>query len=472
MKAKDGKIAIVYVNPVDLKPADYNPRTMTPKEEKDLRESMVRFGMADPLIVNRYKGRENVVIGGHQRLKIALAMGLIEVPVVYLSLPEEKERELNLRLNRNLGSWDWDMVAAFDVDFLVDVGFDHQELVKRLNLPIEVDESQAPLPPDDPKTRPGNIYVLGEHRLMCGDAGSKEDLDRLCDGSLIDLLNTDPPYNVKVEPRSNNAIAAGITSFGRREDLQCSRSTSKVGQRNRARQEKKELKHHQRLMVDHDRGARGLKHHQRFDLERNKSSKKATHKQMRAKDRPLVNDFIPDAEFEKLLTDWFGNFARVMRPGCTFYVWGGYANVANYPPAFEATGLYFSQTIIWHKLHPVLTRKDFMGDHEWCFYGWKKDAAHRWLGADNVPDVWQVKKVNHTSMVHLTEKPVELAARAISYSTERGETVLDAFGGSGSTLMAAEQLGRRCLTMEIDPAYCDVIVGRWEAATGKKAKLL
>src|SRR5204863_5547572 len=131
---------------------------------------------------------------------------------------------------------------------------------------------------------------------------------------------------------------------------------------------------------------------------------------------------------------------------------------------------FHSQCLIWVKGHPVLTRKDFMGNHEWCFYGWKKGAAHRFFGPANVQDVWEVKKVNPQSMIHLTEKPVELAARAIAYSSKVGEHVLDLFGGSGSTLIAAEQLGRRAFLMELDCLYADVIVQRWETFTGKKAQ--
>jgi DNA modification methylase len=244
------------------------------------------------------------------------------------------------------------------------------------------------------------------------------------------LVNTDPPYNVKVEPRSNNAIAAGLSSFQ----------------------------------------AAKAKHHQRFDLARQPGKAKATHRKMRAKDRPLVGDYVSDEEFDRLLRVWFENIARVLAPGRAFYTWGGYANVANYPAALKAAGLYFSQALIWVKEHPVLTRKDFMGNHEWCFYGWREGAAHVYLGPPNVPDVWSVKKVNPASMVHLTEKPVELAVRAIQYSSRRGENVLDLFGGSGSTLIACEQTGRRCFMMEIDAAYCDVIRERWERFTGRTAE--
>jgi len=178
---------------------------------------------------------------------------------------------------------------------------------------------------------------------------------------------------------------------------------------------------------------------------------------------------VTDEAFATMLNQWFGNAARVLVPGGAFYIWGGYANVANYPGALKAAGLYFSQAIIWDKQHPVLTRKDFMGAHEWCFYGWREGAGHHYYGPHNATDLWHVKKVNPQSMVHLTEKPVELAARAMSYSSKPGENVLDLFGGSGSTLIAAEQQGRRAFLMEIDPLYCDVIVQRWESFTGKKA---
>ena len=284
---------------------------------------------------------------------------------------------------------------------------------------------------------PGDIWVLGNHRLMCGDSSKPDDLDRLLDGQPIHLVNTDPPYNVKVEPRSNNAIAAGLSSF-----TATQRKDASAGDQQSA------------------------------DLHRYPEKSKPTHKKLRAKDRPLANDFVSDQEFDRLLAAWFGNIARVLIPGGGFYIWGGYANCANYPPVLKAMELYFSQAVIWIKEHPVLTRKDFMGNHEWGFYGWKEGAAHRFFGPNNVPDTWSIKKVNPQSMVHLTEKPVELARRAIEYSSRPGENVLDLFGGSGSTLIGAEMTGRRAYLMELDPLYCDVIVQRWEKFTGRKAERL
>jgi len=191
---------------------------------------------------------------------------------------------------------------------------------------------------------------------------------------------------------------------------------------------------------------------------------------MRAKDRPLENDFLSAEDFDALLLAWFGQMARVLVPGGTFYIWGGYANLGNYPPALKASGLYFSQGIVWDKEHPVLTRKDFMGAFEICFYGWREGAGHHFYGPNNATDLWHVKKVNPQKMAHLTEKPVELAVRAIQYSSKPGEHVLDLFGGSGSTLIGCEQTGRRAYLMEMDPLYSDVIVQRWAQFTGRKAE--
>ena len=236
--------------------------------------------------------------------------------------------------------------------------------------------------------------------------------------------------HVRQEPRSNNAIAAGLSSFA-------GYGNSDPGR----------------------------------DVVRFPEKAKATDKKLRAKDRPLANDFVSDEAFDEMLSAWFGNMSRVLLPGHAFYIWGGYSNIGNYPPVLEACGLYFSQTVIWVKEHPVLTRKDMMGNHEWAFYGWREGAAHRWFGPNNITDVWSVKKVNPQSMVHLTEKPVELATRAMEYSSRPSENVLDLFAGSGSTLIAAEQTGRRALLMELDALYCDVIVRRWEQFTGKQAVL-
>jgi DNA modification methylase len=312
------------------------------------------------------------------------------------------------------------------------LGFDTDELAKLLDPGVKeglCDPDDVPAPPDAATTQPGDLWILGEHRLLCGDSAAPEHVDRLLNGASVHLVNTDPPYNVKLEPRSNNAIAAGLSSF------------------------------------------QGTTHHQGLDLARHPNKSKPTQKKLRAKDRPLANDFVSDEEFERLLLAWFGNIGRVLEPGCAAYIWGGYANCLNYGPPLRAAGLRFSQAIIWDKMHPVLTRKDFMGAHEWCFYTWKEGAAHRFYGPNNVTDVWHVKKIPPQKLEHLTGKPAELAVRAIQYSSVAGENVLDLFGGSGSTLIGAEQTGRRAFLMELDPLYCDTICDRFQRFTGVPAVL-
>jgi len=422
-----------------VKPYEKNPRINDGAVEA-VAKSLEEFGFRQPIVVDT----EGVIVCGHTRYKAALELGLEKVPVhVAKDLSPEQIKAYRIADNKSaeLAEWDFDLLPielgelqGLDFDLAL-LGFDEDELAGLLDGDVvdgETDPDEVPEPPDDAITQPGDLWILGNHRLLCGDSSSVADVDRLLDGAEIHLCNTDPPYNVKVEPRSNNAIAAGNSSFANPNAAN--------------------------------------KHHQKFDLERHPEKAKATHKKMRAKDRPLANDFVTDEEFDKLLAAWFGNIARVLLPGRTFYIWGGYANLGNYPPFLKSSGLYFSQGIVWDKQHPVLTRKDFMGAFEIAFYGWREGAGHKFFGPNNATDLWHVKKVNPQSMVHLTEKPVELAVRAMQFSSRKGENVLDLFGGSGSTLIAAEQTGRNALLMELDPPYCDVIVERWEKFTGNKAE--
>ncbi len=184
-----------------------------------------------------------------------------------------------------------------------------------------------------------------------------------------------------------------------------------------------------------------------------------------------MNDFVTDGGFDTMLRARLGNAARVLEPGRGFYIWAGYANCANYPSALKECGLYFSQAIIWDKEHPVLTRKDFMGAHEWRFYGSKEGGPHQFLGPANATDLRHVKKINPQSLVHLTAKPVELARRANEFSSRRGENVLDLLGGSGSSLIGAHETGRHAFLMELDPLYVDVILKHYQTFTGEPAVL-
>jgi DNA modification methylase len=444
-----------------VRPYDKNPRLNDDAVDAVAR-SIQEFGFRQPIVVDD----EGVIIIGHTRLKGAKTLGLTEVPVhVARGLSPEKIKALRIADNKTAEIAEWnlellpiELAELQGIDFNLDLlGFDQDELAMILNPALkdgQCDPDEVPAPPDEAITKPGDLWVLGDHRLLCGDSSKPEDVDRLLDGQPIHLVNTDPPYNVKVEPRSNNAIAAGLSSF------------QQSGDRRLEAGEKQAESTSSRLRTPASR----LLHHQSMDVARHPEKSKPTQKKLRAKDRPLANDFVSDQEFDALLDAWFGNIARVLAPGRGYYIWGGYENCANYPPFLKKHELYFSQALIWVKEHPVLTRKDFMGNHEWCFYGWREGAAHVYLGPNNATDVWSVKKVNPQSMVHLTEKPVELAVRAMQYSSRAGENVLDLFGGSGSTLIAAEQTSRKAFLMELDPLYCDVIVQRFEKFTGRKAE--
>ena len=417
-----------------VKPYHRNPR-LNDQAVDAVAASLREFGFRQPIVVDP----DGVIIVGHTRWKAAKKLGLTQVPVhVATDLSPEQIQAYRIADNQTatIAEWDFTLLpleladlqaANFDLGLL---GFDRDTLAELLapdgNTGL-TDPDDVPAPPDEATTKPGDLILLGDHRLLCGDSSKPEDVAHLLDGQPIHLVNTDPPYNVKVEPRSNNAIAAGLSSF-----------TST--------------------------------HHQGLDLARHPGKSKPTQKKLRAKDRPLANDFVSDEAFDEMLLAWFGNMARVLQPGRSFYIWGGFSNLSNYPRALKACGLYFSQSIVWNKEHPVLTRKDFMTAHEQCFYGWKEGAAHRFYGPNNVPDIWNVKKLHPSKMEHLTQKPSELAVRAMQYSSRAGENVLDLFGGSGSTLIAAEQTGRKAFLMELDPLYCDVIVERFERFTGKKTE--
>ncbi|MFO8012589.1 MAG: DNA modification methylase [Phycisphaerae bacterium] len=424
----------------DIRPYERNPR-INDQAVDAVARSLEEFGFRQPIVVDA----EGVIVCGHTRWKAAKKLGLAKVPVhVAEDLTPEQIRAYRIADNQTgtLAEWDFEILpielaelreGGFDMDLLA---FDDEELARLITEGAgvkegETDPDDVPEPPDEATTQPGDLWILGDHRLLCGDSASTEDVDRLLDGAAIHLVNTDPPYNVKVEPRSATAIAAGKSSFPEQ--------------------------------------ARKM-HHQGFDTARGVSDPAKARKKMRAKDRPLENDFLSGEDFDKLLLAWFGQMARVLVPGGAFYIWGGYANLGNYPPALKASGLYFSQGIVWDKQHPVLTRKDYMGAFEIAFYGWREGAGHHFYGPNNATDLWHVKKVNPQAMVHLTEKPVELAVRAIQHSSKPGENVLDLFGGSGSTLIGCEQTGRKAYLMEMDPLYSDVIVQRWEEFTGGKAE--
>ncbi|HUU68734.1 MAG TPA: ParB N-terminal domain-containing protein, partial [Planctomycetota bacterium] len=293
-----------------IRPYARNPR-LNDKAVDAVAASLQEYGFRQPIVVDG----EGVIIAGHTRWKAAKKLGLAKVPVhVAKDLTPEQVKAYRLADNRTGGIAEWDFEilpvelselqsGGFDMALL---GFKEEELGKLLSEGAGIragltDPDDVPGAPDAAITQPGDLWILGEHRLLCGDSARVEDVKRLMAGVMGDLVNTDPPYNVRVEPRSNNACAAGLSSYGDATD------------------------HHHQAMDEAIHGKR-----------------KATHKKLRPKDRPLENDFVGEEAFQKLLLAWFGNMSRVLKPGGAFYIWGGYANLGNYPPALKASGLYFS----------------------------------------------------------------------------------------------------------------------------------
>ncbi len=269
-----------------IKPYERNPR-INDGAVAAVADSIREFGWKVPIVVEP----DGVIICGHTRWKAAQQLGLKKVPVhVATDLSPEQIRAYRIADNKTgeLAEWDFEILpielaelreVGFDLELLA---FDDKELTQLLDVDIKqglTDPDAVPEPPDDPITQPGDIWILGEHRLMCGDSASESDLDKLLSNNKIGLLYCDPPYNVAVEPRSNNAIAAGLSSFSNT-------------------------------------------HHQNFDVERHPGKAAGTTKKMRAKDRPLANDFISEEQFDELLAAWFNNAARVMKPWASFYIWG------------------------------------------------------------------------------------------------------------------------------------------------------
>jgi hypothetical protein len=282
-----------------IQPYPGNPRLNDDAVEAVAR-SLREFGFRQPIVVDA----DGVIVVGHTRYYAAQKLGMEKVPVhVARDLTPEQIRAYRIADNKTaeLSEWNYDLLpvelaglqeAGYDLNLL---GFDKEELAHLLDGDVKeglCDPDDVPAPPDEAVTKPGDLWVLGNHRLLCGDSSKPADVDRLLAGATVQLVNTDPPYGVKVEPRSNNAIAAGLSSFG---------------------------------------DGAGT-HHQAFDAARRPAVMKPTHAKLRPKDRPLANDFVSDEEFDRLLDAWFGNIARVLEEGRGFYIWGGYANCGNYPP--------------------------------------------------------------------------------------------------------------------------------------------
>jgi DNA modification methylase len=395
------KVQVSKIPIGQLNPAAYNPRKDLqpgdPEYEK-LKRSMQEFGYVEPIVWNKRTGN---IVGGHQRYKVLLDMGMREVDCVVVDLDETKEKALNLALNKIQGDWDdlklKDLLQELDTgEFDLELtGFDMgeiEDLIAQLHVPEEIIEDEVPEPPEEPKVKPGDIYQMGKHRLMCGDSTKLEDVKKLMGGELADMVFTDPPYNVDYTGGTNEALK-------------------------------------------------------------------------------IKNDNMDDSTFYNFLHDAFGCMLEVTKPGGGIYICHADSEGINFRSAMVNAGWFLKQCIIWVKNSLVLGRQDYHWQHEPILYGWKPGAAHKFYGDRKQTTVWQIDRPM-ASREHPTMKPVSLCAKAIENSSKAGDIVLDLFGGSGSTLIACEQLNRTCYMTELDPIYCDVIIERWENFTGQKAELL
>ncbi len=434
----------------ELKRADYNPRLELqpgdPEFEK-LKRSIETFGLVEPIVFNV---RTGTVVGGHQRLSVLEHLGWDEVDVSLVDITLEEEQFLNIALNKIEGDWDPYKLkelleemdtGQFDMSL---TGFDEEEiedLMTQFHIEDESEIQEDDFDPDkaaeevvEPVSKFGDIWRLGRHRLLVGDSTKVEQLRRLLDGKEADMIFTDPPYNVDYE------------------------------------------------------GSDGKK---------------------------IQNDSMEDSAFYIFLRDSFDAMHAVLKKGGPIYVCHADSEGRNFRNAFHDAGFLMKQCIIWVKNSLVLGRQDYQWKHEPILYGWKEGAAHKWYGGrkettvvetpvdlaitrqndhvlltfsngthstvvkvpnyeiihdgtDEGSTTWRIEKPKKNGD-HPTMKPIALCAKAIKNSSRPNEIVLDSFGGSGSTLIAAEQTGRCAYVSELDPVYADVIIRRWEEFTGQKA---
>lgn len=369
------QLKIIPRNPKDLIAAEYNPRSLSEEQFSTIKDSLKRFGFVDPVIVNKHPDRNDIIIGGHQRVKVAKSLDFEEVPTVELNLTLEQEKELNIRLNKNTGSFDFDMLANhFETDDLIEWGFSPEELdffeVEEDEPEVEEDDFDEE-PPEEPKTELGRIYQLGNHRLMCGDSTSEEDVKRLMNGELADMAFTDPPYGVSYTNNMNN---------------------------------------------NHD---------------------------------VIMNDDVL-LDFRHILLEFSKNNTH-------WYIWTSDPIYNKWREMYQEQ---FKSTVIWFKGGGGIgdLAGDYARNYELCLFC---QNGRRELNGSRDGGVWEIGKDAGSDYVHPTQKPTKLSAYAMSKSSNKNDIVLDLFGGSGSTLIAADLAQRQCRMMELDPKYCDVIVKRY-----------
>lgn len=399
----------------ELIPYAKNARTHSENQVSQIAASITEFGFTNPILVDGEKG----IIAGHGRLMAAKKLGLDQVPVVILDhLSDAQKRAYIIADNKLAENAGWDeeiltheLADLKDLNFDLDViGFEDQELEKLLSNLYDSDENEEeetlPELEEKPISKLGDIWILGDHKLICGDSCDLETYKLLLDNELVDMTFTDPPYNV---------------DYGN-------------------------------TMKDNLIGKK-------------KSGK--SYKNTQGK-RTILNDNL-GTDFPKFLFDACSNILHFTKGAC--YICMSSSELHNLQKAFVDAGGKWSTFIIWTKNHFTLGRSDYQRQYEPILYGWKEKNEHYWCGDRNQSDVWYFNKPNKSEL-HPTMKPVELVKKAILNSSKTNDLILDPFGGSGSTLIACENVNRRCRMIELDPKYVDVIIQRWQNITGNTATLL
>jgi len=433
------KINIVEVPINELKMSEYNPRKHSPEQFEQLKESVNKFGMIDPVICNLVPDRKNILIGGHFRVEVARELGMQTVPVVYVSIKElEKEKELNLRLNKNTGEFDFSLLAEFDQDFLADVGFSSEDIddifeIEDTPEPFDIEKELKKLKITKIEIQKGDRWLLGDSVLECGDSTIEGDMQKLMNGEKADMCFTDPPYildYLKAGKRKGNATEG-------------------------------------------------------FGAKKNR--------------RYLETDVLPDDFTEK----WMANIKNIAKDDFSIIV---YENWKNIPTIWDEMKKYWKikNMLVWHlpnRTQGFAAKHKFFSKHDIAMVGASGDVEYnledeeqelqneyetalyaisgkpQWEGYEKGKKIcpsdfieFNADDAKHSGQgIIFGTKPLQILIPYIKVLTKRGDLIVEPFGGSGSTLIAATKMNRRCYIMEKSPVYAEVIRNRWEKLTGKKA---
>ena len=398
------KRLLVPVGTLKLDPR--NARLHDERNMAAITASLGRFGQQKPIVVDA----SNVVVAGNATLEAARALGWTHIAAVTTNLTDQERTAYAIADNRTAELGDWsgeilaDLLETVDDDLIGLLDISGEELAEMMREPEpEVTEDETPAPPKKAVTKPGDLWLLGDHRLLCGDSTKEEEVERLMGKARAPLMNTDPPWGVDY-----CAAKVGIPRPGFRTQLE-------------------------------DWGN-------------------------------IENDSLKDEALEAFLTKAFRAAAEfALLENAAWYLWHAHLTQGFFAAAAAAAAVLLHRQIIWVKPHMVLTRSGmYHWQHEPCFYGWHRGHKPPWYGDKSQTSVWRLDQ-ELEGRVHPTQKPVELFAIPMRNHTREGEVVYEPFSGSGSQMIAAEQLGRVCYGMEIEPRYCDVAVERWENLTGEKA---